>query len=144
MPSNKDLISSLQRNGRLSSHKVAEAMEQIDRALFVPAGEPPYMDHPVPIGYNVTISAPHMHAICLELLKDHLQPGMHALDVGAGLCVCVWAFQISVASNVFSNPDLRYLVLISASGQCRHRILDCRLCSPGWRHWPFRWSGTHS
>ncbi|CAD6260501.1 unnamed protein product [Miscanthus lutarioriparius] len=30
------------------------------------------------------ISAPHMHATCLELLKDHLQPGMHALDVGSG------------------------------------------------------------
>lgn len=84
MPSNKDLVSSLQKNGRITSPKVANAMEQIDRALFVPAGEPPYVDHPVPIGYNATISAPHMHAICLELLKDHLQPGMHALDVGAG------------------------------------------------------------
>ncbi len=84
MPTNKDLISSLQKNGRITSQKVADAMEQIDRAIFVPQEEPPYMDHPVPIGYNATISAPHMHAICLELLKDHLQPGMHALDVGAG------------------------------------------------------------
>lgn len=84
MPSNEDLIRHLQKNGRLSTPKVAQAMGQIDRALFVPAGEPPYMDNPVPIGFNATISAPHMHAICLELLKDHLLPGMHALDVGAG------------------------------------------------------------
>lgn len=27
------------------------------------------------IGYGATISAPHMHAICLELLSDNLQPG---------------------------------------------------------------------
>lgn len=85
MPSNKDLVNSLRKDGRIKSGKVADAMEQIDRGLFVPPGEPPYMDHPVPIGYNATISAPHMHAICLELLKDHLQPGMHVLDVGAGV-----------------------------------------------------------
>ncbi len=36
------------------------------------------------IGYNVTISAPHMHGHALELLKDHLQDGMKALDVGSG------------------------------------------------------------
>lgn len=85
MPCNKDLIRSLQKNGRITTPKVAEAMDQIDRGIFVPEGESPYMDYPVPIGYNATISAPHMHAICLELLKDHLQPGNHVLDVGAGI-----------------------------------------------------------
>lgn len=84
MPDNKALVTSLQKNGRITSQKVADAMEQVDRGLFVPPGQLPYVDNPVPIGYNATISAPHMHAICLELLKDHLQPGMHALDVGAG------------------------------------------------------------
>lgn len=60
-------------------------MTTVDRGLFVPRGNPPYMDTPVPIGYNATISAPHMHAMCLELLKDHLQPGMRALDIGSGM-----------------------------------------------------------
>jgi len=36
------------------------------------------------IGSNATISAPHMHAHALELLKDHLKPGNKVLDVGAG------------------------------------------------------------
>lgn len=31
-------------------------------------------DTPLPIGYAQTISAPHMHAICLELLQGHLVP----------------------------------------------------------------------
>ncbi|MFS8000088.1 putative protein-L-isoaspartate(D-aspartate) O-methyltransferase [Helianthus anomalus] len=38
----------------------------------------------MPIGFNATISAPHMHATCLQLLENNLQPGMHALDVGSG------------------------------------------------------------
>lgn len=59
-------------------------MEIIDRGLFVPEGTPAYEDSPVPIGYNATISAPHMHAMCLELLETYLQPGMRALDVGSG------------------------------------------------------------
>lgn len=99
MPSNKDLVRSLQKDGRITSQKVANAMEQIDRALFVPPGELPYIDHPVPIGYNATISAPHMHAICLELLKDHLQPGMHVLDVGAGTGYLTAIFAIMVGEK---------------------------------------------
>jgi len=59
-------------------------MQKIDRGLFVPKGNSPYLDTPMAIGYNATISAPHMHATCLELLKEHLQPGMRALDIGSG------------------------------------------------------------
>lgn len=71
--------------GVIKSPKVAEVMEAIDRGLFVPDGNSPYHDSPMQIGYNATISAPHMHATCLELLENHLKPGMHALDVGSGV-----------------------------------------------------------
>jgi len=36
------------------------------------------------VGYNVTISAPHMHAHALEMLRDQLIPGARILDVGSG------------------------------------------------------------
>ncbi len=36
------------------------------------------------VGYNVTISAPHMHAYALEMLRDKLVPGARILDVGSG------------------------------------------------------------
>jgi protein-L-isoaspartate(D-aspartate) O-methyltransferase len=39
---------------------------------------------PKPIGSAATISAPHMHAHALELLKDKLKPGNKVLDVGCG------------------------------------------------------------
>ncbi|KAJ8431414.1 hypothetical protein Cgig2_004446 [Carnegiea gigantea] len=81
---NQAMVEHLQCQGVIRSQRVAEVMAAIDRGLFVPPGTPAYVDSPMPIGYNATISAPHMHAMCLELLKDHLQPGMRALDVGSG------------------------------------------------------------
>jgi protein-L-isoaspartate(D-aspartate) O-methyltransferase len=74
-------------------------MEQVDRGLFVPPNELPYIDNPMPIGYNATISAPHMHAACLELLSGHLQPGMCALDVGAGTGYLTAAFGMMVGKE---------------------------------------------
>ena len=78
------MVENLQRYGVVTSQKVAEVMETIDRALFVPDGSPPYDDSPMAIGYNATISAPHMHGSCLQLLQENLQPGMRVLDVGSG------------------------------------------------------------
>lgn len=79
------MVEHLKTYGVITSEKVAEVMHSVDRAFFVPEGNAPYYDSPVPIGYNATISAPHMHATCLQLLEENLQPGMHALDVGSGI-----------------------------------------------------------
>lgn len=79
------MVDNLQRYGIITSRKVGEVMKAIDRALFVPGGRQPYVDSPMPIGYNATISAPHMHATCLQLLEKNLQPGMRALDIGSGI-----------------------------------------------------------
>jgi protein-L-isoaspartate O-methyltransferase len=43
-----------------------------------------YQDHPHGIGYGVTMSAPHMHAHCLEVLEPVLQEAASVLDVGSG------------------------------------------------------------
>ncbi|CAM0911651.1 unnamed protein product [Alopecurus aequalis] len=93
---NKTMVEQLQRYAVIKSTKVAEVMETIDRGLFVPPGASPYFDSPMAIGYNATISAPHMHAACLELLEDHLQPGMQALDVGSGTGYLTACFALMV------------------------------------------------
>lgn len=69
-------------NGIIKSARVEEAMSHVDRGNYSPRN--PYMDAPQGIGYGVTISAPHMHAHALELLKEQLVPGERALDVGSG------------------------------------------------------------
>eukprot|EP00850_Spirogloea_muscicola_P008826 SM000048S16538 [mRNA] locus=s48:251619:253443:- [translate_table: standard] len=100
---NDSLVAQLEKNGIVSSERVAAAMRQVDRADFVQPGGGAYEDSPQLIasswcfcsrrrwgrltdgaGYNATISAPHMHGYCLSLLADHLQPGMRVLDVGSG------------------------------------------------------------
>ena len=78
----KDLCEHLKRDGFLKSRNVEDALMNVDRADYI--NYSPYEDRPQSINYNVTISAPHMHAYCLELLKEHLKPGGKSLDVGFG------------------------------------------------------------
>ena len=61
-----------------------------------------YKDNPQPIGSNVTISAPHMHAHALETLAAHLQPGSRALDVGSGSGYLTTCMAIMVCHVLFA------------------------------------------
>lgn len=79
---NNDLIAQLRDNGIIKSPRVEAAMKSVDRKHYAPYS--PYKDSPQSIGYSATISAPHMHATALELLKDHLREGSTCLDVGSG------------------------------------------------------------
>jgi hypothetical protein len=62
-------------------------------------------DAPLPIGYHETISAPHMHATCLELLASHLRRGARVLDVGSGLCLPAWHQRRCCADAACSLDD---------------------------------------
>lgn len=79
---NDDLVNALKRNELITSPEVEAALRKVDRGDFTPNS--PYMDSPQSIGHGATISAPHMHAHVLELLKNHLKEGNTALDVGCG------------------------------------------------------------
>jgi len=79
---NADLVRQLKANRIIKDDRVESAMLRVDRSNYSMSN--PYNDSPQFIGYGVTISAPHMHAHALELLKDHLVEGAHALDVGSG------------------------------------------------------------
>jgi len=80
----KQIVESLERIGYVKSLSVKKAMLKVRREDFVPyeSKENAYLDTPLPIPGNATISAPHMHAISLETLK--LKPGDKFLEVGAG------------------------------------------------------------
>lgn len=83
--SNDELVRNLHRNGVIEHDDVADAMRDVDRANYVVKGSgDPYQDSPQPIGHGATISAPHMHAHCLETLRSRLKPGARVLDVGSG------------------------------------------------------------
>jgi protein-L-isoaspartate(D-aspartate) O-methyltransferase len=91
---NAGMVDALQREGLIKTSEVAEVMRRVDRGFFVRNPDEAYLDQPLPIGYGVTISAPHMHAIMLELVspsvlnhkrldRGYRQP-LRLLDIGSG------------------------------------------------------------
>ncbi|VDM44822.1 unnamed protein product [Toxocara canis] len=118
--SNQGLVENLQRNELFVDERVKEAMLSVDRADFAP--RTPYGDHPVSIGYSATISAPHMHATALELLKDHLKEGDKALDVGSGsgyLTACM-AIMVGKTGKVVGIEHIGELVNDSIANVEKH------------------------
>ncbi|KAK9813887.1 hypothetical protein WJX73_003296 [Symbiochloris irregularis] len=103
------MVNALRRANIIHSARVAEAMEAVDRGLFAETGflnrHRAYQDTPLRIhSSGATISAPHMHAHCLELLIDHLQPGSKVLDVGSGsgYLTVIFAYLVQAADG---QPD---------------------------------------
>eukprot|EP01090_Pellita_catalonica_P001283 TRINITY_DN10997_c0_g1_i1.p1 TRINITY_DN10997_c0_g1~~TRINITY_DN10997_c0_g1_i1.p1 ORF type:complete len:239 (+),score=29.36 TRINITY_DN10997_c0_g1_i1:127-843(+) len=85
---NRKLVDYLKERGVVKTRRIENVMKAVDRGLFIEGSHTRedlfYKDHAQFIGYNATISAPHMHAMCLELLEDHVNDGDTVLDVGCG------------------------------------------------------------
>ncbi len=80
------LISQLRRQigGDHISERVLDAMGAVPRHLFVRESDKAsaYEDHPLSIGYDQTISAPHIVGIMCSLLE--IEKGMKILEIGGG------------------------------------------------------------
>ncbi|WP_321429509.1 protein-L-isoaspartate O-methyltransferase [uncultured Methanolobus sp.] len=78
----KRLVNSLREYN--ISEKTLNAIKKVSRHLFVPSVQiaNAYIDHPLPIGYAQTISAPHMVAMMCDFLD--LREGLNVLEIGAG------------------------------------------------------------
>jgi protein-L-isoaspartate(D-aspartate) O-methyltransferase len=97
--SNKGMVEALLKNRILTSQRAASAMLAVDRGNFCRQNSSYYFDAPMPIGYSATISAPHMHAHCLQLLEPHLFKGAKVLDVGSGSGYLLAVFSELVCST---------------------------------------------
>jgi protein-L-isoaspartate(D-aspartate) O-methyltransferase len=111
--SNAGLVANLKRVNLINSKIVENAMLAVDRGNF--CDHNPYADSPQKIGYNATISAPHMHAQCLELLKDVIKDGCKILDVGHGsgylaACLAMILKQNNIKGKVFGIEHVKELV----------------------------------
>ena len=85
------LVSYLKASEAITDQAVADVMLKVDRALFCDKGRQteisggPYVDHPLPLECGQTISAPHIHAMSLEVLQSPaMTHGARILDVGSG------------------------------------------------------------
>ena len=68
----------------ITSARVLEVMGRVPRHLFVPAAQraDAYADHPLPIGYDQTISQPYIVAFMTEALD--VRPTDKVLEIGTG------------------------------------------------------------
>ncbi|ORC85545.1 protein-L-isoaspartate O-methyltransferase [Trypanosoma theileri] len=89
--SNQAMVRKLELASLISTPAVIDAFHRVDRGWFVSDYHKgmAYNDSPLPIGYGATISAPHMHAIMVEILAPYLlQPegnqNKRVLDIGSG------------------------------------------------------------
>ncbi len=84
MKSNQALIASMIAGGALKSPQIIEAFETIDRKNFILEDfrDHIYIDRPLPIGKDQTISQPSTVAFMLEHLEP--QKGDKILDIGSG------------------------------------------------------------
>ena len=71
--------------------------------------------HPRACTQDQTISAPHMHGSCLEVLSDHLTPGARALDVGgshAQEAACLGKDQVSNMQRRRAPPSHPFIAAL--------------------------------
>ncbi|XP_050301362.1 LOW QUALITY PROTEIN: protein-L-isoaspartate(D-aspartate) O-methyltransferase-like [Anthonomus grandis grandis] len=106
---NEEMVRNLRVNGIIKSDIVEQAMLAVDRGEY--SRNNPFMDSPQSIGYGVTISAPHMHAHALELLREQLVQGTRSLDVGSGsgyltACMAKVMGEKGIAVGIDHIPEL--------------------------------------
>ncbi|MEA3418220.1 MAG: protein-L-isoaspartate O-methyltransferase [Campylobacterota bacterium] len=140
MQTSHELIDAMINSGILRTPRIIEAFKAIDRKYFVPEefAENTYVDAPLPIGKNQTISQPSTVAFMLELLAP--EEGDKVLDIGAGsgwtaslLCAIV-----GEKGSVLGLERVDELVEVGQSNlkqfdfdQCRIQKADEKLGVPG-------------
>jgi len=106
----KRLVERLGKRDVLNKKEVIEAMLIVPRHLFIPkdAESSAYMDTPLSIGCNQTISAPHMNAMMCEYLE--LKEGDSVLEIGTGSGYHAALCAELVAPKESDNPGHVYTI----------------------------------
>lgn len=136
MKTDSDRIFNNQRSRMINDHLVArgiadsrvlEVMGKIPRELFVPVKyrSDSYGDHPLPIGYNQTISQPYIVALMTELCE--LKGDEKVLEIGCGSGYQT-AILSALAGRVFSIERIRELAesaekLLSEQGYSNVKVM---------------------
>ena len=139
-----ELVDALESNGDAMPPKLAAAMRQTDRALFLPAGASsegrataggayaePYANRPQQLGFGATLSTPHHHASAMAPLAEWLEEleedevefkprtALRALDLGCGtgyLTVLIANLLSSACSASESTNSLQGVTTIEVVG----------------------------
>jgi len=101
----KELVEKLIKLGYLKSINIINAFNQTPRENFISISlkEKAYFDSPLEIGFNQTISAPHMIAIMCEALD--LKKGQKILEIGTGS-----GYHAAIVSKIIGNSGFIYTI----------------------------------
>jgi protein-L-isoaspartate(D-aspartate) O-methyltransferase len=116
--------------------RVLKAMATVPRHEFVPVEIRPYayVDQPLPIGWNKTISQPFIAALMADLLE--ISPGDVVLEVGTGLGYHA-AVLAELADKVFSVEIVEELGTAAKKNLARLGYKSVKLrIGDGTRGWP--------
>jgi protein-L-isoaspartate(D-aspartate) O-methyltransferase len=96
------------KNRGIKNEKVLKAMSVVPRHEFVPSNliYQAYEDHPVPIGYNQTISQPYIVAYMTELLDPQEKDKVLEVGTGSGYQAAVLAEIVDRVYTIEIIPEL--------------------------------------
>jgi protein-L-isoaspartate(D-aspartate) O-methyltransferase len=116
----KDMVENQLRQRGITNDRVLDVMGDVPRHLFVAEDlrDEAYMDGPLSIGFDQTISQPYIVAFMTEVLKVEQQHSV--LEIGTG-CGYQSAVLSSLAKHVISLERIKEL---AESAQRRLRKLD--------------------
>jgi protein-L-isoaspartate(D-aspartate) O-methyltransferase len=101
----QQLVRQLQQEKRIISSTVEQAFLSVHRENFVLDSQKryAYLDRPLDIGCQQTISAPHMVAIMVEAID--FSPGQTILEIGAGS-----GYHAAIVSQIIGDDGIVYSV----------------------------------
>ena len=120
----------------IADQAVLRAMETVPRHRFVPEALQPmaYVDRPLPIGHDQTISQPYIVALMSEVLK--VRPGHRVLEIGTGS-----GYQAAVLAEM--GVAVYSIEIIPELGKNAEKVLDALgyeqvhvRIGDGYRGWP--------
>lgn len=120
------LVAQLEVDGHLTDPLVEEAMLTVPRHLFVPQElqEHAYLDRPLPVGHEQTISAPHMVAMMSAALL--LERGDRVLEIGGGQGYHA-AILKSIVGSEGSVTSVEYHDELAAMARSHHKQLGLKI-----------------
>jgi protein-L-isoaspartate(D-aspartate) O-methyltransferase len=121
----ENLINSLVTDGYLKTPAIIEAFKNIDRLDFVldEYKNEAYVNAPLPIGFNQTISQPLTVAFMLELLEP--KPNEKILDVGSGSgwTTALLAYLVGENGRVIGLERIPELVALSEKNISKYNFI---------------------
>ncbi|MDO9086861.1 MAG: protein-L-isoaspartate(D-aspartate) O-methyltransferase [Anaerolineaceae bacterium] len=87
---------------------ILAAMRQVPRHLFVSMEyqSQAYADHPLPIGYNQTISQPYIVALMSELIQPQADDCVLEVGSGSGYQAAILSLLVSKVHSIDRHPGL--------------------------------------